>query len=132
MIRSRRIPQVLDRICDDKLILSALLVTADGELLGTSTNRQALQPDPESFGTLVADMAVDYIRLGEDYGNGSKSPLHCLLMEHEQGTVGVAQCGDCFVMAVAAPDAPLGLIKARLEAVAVHVQEGLSTLNNVV
>jgi hypothetical protein len=122
MIRSRRIPQVLDRICDDKLILSALLVTADGELLGTSTNRQALQPDPESFGTLVADMAVDYIRLGEDYGNGS----------NEQGTVGVAQCGDCFVMAVAAPDAPLGLIKARLEAVAVHVQEGLSTLNNVV
>jgi predicted regulator of Ras-like GTPase activity (Roadblock/LC7/MglB family) len=128
MIRSRRIPQVLDKICDEKDILSAALVTSDGELLGTSTSKQGLTPDPESFGTLVADIAIDYIRLGEEYGNGGRSQLQCLLMELEQGTVAVSQCGECLVLAVAAVNAPPGLVKAKIEAVAIHVQEALLTL----
>lgn len=73
MIRSRRIPQVLDRICDEHTIVSAVLVTLDGELLGTSTPSEGepttglcrLAPDPEAFGTLVADICMEYIRLGE-------------------------------------------------------------------
>jgi hypothetical protein len=36
MIRSSRIPPTLNRICDDKFIHSVVLVTKDGELLGSS------------------------------------------------------------------------------------------------
>jgi hypothetical protein len=135
MIRSGRIPPVLNRICDDT-IHSALLVTNDGELLGASNvNHKNSRRDPEAFGTLLADIALDYLRLGEEYAavdavQRSKSHMQCLLMELELGLVGVASCLgiDCLVIAVADADAPPGLVKARLQALAVHVQEALSPL----
>ena len=71
MIRSCRIPSVLQRICTDNVIQTALLVTLDGELLG-STATTFLSPDGttkesiESLGTLIADIAVDYSKLGEE------------------------------------------------------------------
>lgn len=171
MIRSCRIPSVLRRICTDSVIQTALLVTTDGELLG-STATTFLSPDGttkesiESLGTLIADIAVDYGKLGEEYANldppntiitkpnppsggasvvsansaGSvpptpqatpkKSHLQCLLLELELGLVAVSTCVgvDCMVIAIAAPNAPLGTVKARLQAITAHVQEGLSPL----
>jgi hypothetical protein len=161
MIRSCRIPPVLDRICDGK-IRTALLVTADGELLGTSTpqappsteapqadsnssstfphptalSSKLLQDDPEAFGALVADIALGYCRLGEEYAavdavQRSRSHMQCLLMEMDRGLVGVSSCVgcDCFVIAVAEPDAPPGLLKARLQALAAYVQEQFSAVS---
>jgi hypothetical protein len=160
MIRSCRIPPVLDRICDEKIRI-ALLVTADGELLGASTPRappstaakeadarstvsppaaalssKLLQDDPEAFGALVADIALGYCRLGEEYAavdavQRSRSHMQCLLMDMDKGVVGVSSClgCDCFVIAVAEPDAPPGLLKARLQALAVHVQEAFSAVS---
>ena len=165
MIRSCRIPSVLQRICTDNVIQTALLVTSDGELLG-STATTFLSPDGttkesiESLGTLIADIAVDYMRLGEEYANldpassttlaatnnsaagaalassasstapPKKSHLQCLLLELELGLVAVSTCVgvDCMVIAIAAPSAPLGSVKARLQAITAHVQEALSTL----
>lgn len=201
MIRSTRIPPILNRICDD-VVYSALLVTADGELLGASTKRStsSLVPpaiasaaasgvgdDMDHLGTLIADIAVDYQRLGEEYagveqqqqhgggggsasssqqqqqqqqsnqlvrgssgnsnggpnnsgnstsgngtvaGSGGKSQLQCLLMELELGLVAVSSCGsfDCLVIAIAAPTAPLGLVKAKIQTLALYVQEALSPL----
>lgn len=135
MIRSCSITPVLDRICSNG-IQSALLVTYDGELLGASTSSPPMKNDPESFGTLVADIAVDYLRLGEEFAaidavQRSRSTMNCLLMELDQGLVGVSCCGgasDCFVIAIADHDAPPGLVKARLQELAVYVQESLSTL----
>jgi hypothetical protein len=155
MIRSTCIPSVLNRICDGKTIVSALLVTADGELLGASTNTNnspknaittALQlKNPESFGTLLADIAMDYHRLGEEYAsnprnndvtytalstiaNSSNSHMQCLLLEMDLGLVGIASCGyGCLVMVVCEPAAPMGLVKAQLQTLAAHVQESLST-----
>ena len=154
MIRSCRIPPILNRICDD-VIHSAFLVTADGELLGSSTKK----PNPsglssnshevaaatatststaiENLGTLIADIAVDYQRLGEEYigldgqqRSSHKSSLQCLLMELELGLVAVSSCGgfDCLVVAIASPNAPLGTVKARLQTSALYVQEALSPL----
>lgn len=161
MIRSCRIPPVLDRICDGK-IRTALLVTADGELLGASTpqalpskeasptvpkssssppssaalSSKLLQEDPEAFGALVAEIALGYCRLGEEYAavdavQRSRSHMQCLLMEMDAGLIAVSSClgCDCFVIAVAEPDAPPGLLKARLQALAVHVQEAFSTVS---
>ena len=132
MIRSCRIPPVLNRICDET-IHSTLLVTNDGELLGSSTNNQT--KDPEAFGTLVADIAMDYVRLGQDFADvdavqRNKSHMQCLLIEMEQGLIGISSCLgiDCLVIAVAKHDAPPGWVKARLQALAVYVQEALSTL----
>ena len=215
MIRSTRIPPILNRICDD-VVHSALLVTADGELLGASTKRSAASLFPptavtsttdnnnnnnnntidmmDNLGTLIADIAVDYQRLGEEYvgiennhnnnnnknggtsssqqqqqqqqqqqnqlsrgssGSGgnnttasgssnitntnnntntnigkSSSQLQCLLVELELGLVAVSSCGsfDCLVIAIAAPNAPLGVLKAKIQTLAVYVQEALSPL----
>jgi hypothetical protein len=73
MIRSCRIPPILNRICNgDGVLSAAMLVTADGELLG-STCSTFVSPatgekeSMESLGTLIADIAVDYQRLGEEY-----------------------------------------------------------------
>lgn len=144
MIRSARIPSVLSRICTDKVIQTAVLVTADGEMLGSTSstfvgvdgNRESI----EHLGTLIADIAVDYQRLGDEYagldGNTTttkKSHLQCLLLELEQGLVGVSSCigSDVLIIGIAAPNAPLGMIKARLETIAEHVQEALSPLTEI-
>ena len=138
MIRSCRIPPVLNRICDEQ-IPTALLVTLDGELLGTS-NIYPHVKDPESFGTLLADIAVDYKRLGEEYASAatteqrprssSSSHLQCLLIQFDGGLAGAAACesADCLVLAMAKPDTPPGLLKARLQSLADHVQESMSLL----
>jgi hypothetical protein len=135
MIRSGSIPQVLNRICDDT-IYSALLVTMDGELMGTSTAAHSYEvTDPEALGALLADIAVDYGKLGQEYAGldavqRSKSHLQCLLMELELGLVCVSFCTglDCLVVCLAKADAPPGLVKAKLLALAAHVQEAFSTL----
>jgi len=161
MIRSTRIPPILNRICDDT-IHSALLVTADGELLGASTRKCSPSLFPasssdssslasstsaiENLGTLIADIAVDYQRLGEEYAaidgpysvslhqqqqqRSGKSQLQCLLMDLELGLVAVSSCGsfDCLVIAIASPTAPLGVVKARIQTLSVYVQESLSPL----
>lgn len=142
MIRSARIPSVLSQICSDQVIQTAVLVTADGELLGSTSatfvgadgNRESI----ENLGTLIADIAVDYQRLGDEYagldntsGNPpKKSHLQCLFLELEQGLVGVSRCmgSDVLIIGIAAPNAPLGMIKARLETITEHVQEALSPL----
>lgn len=146
MIRSARIPSVLSRICADNVIQTAVLVTGDGELLGsTSSTFIGADGKPESvehLGTLIADIAVDYQRLGDEYAMlGStanaesdaptkKSHLQCLLLELDQGLVGVSSCigSDVLIIGVATPDAPMGMIKARLETITEHVQEALSPL----
>lgn len=150
MIRSCRIPSVLNRICGDdesdrRVIQTALLVTTDGELLG-STAKTFVGADGttiesiESLGTLIADIATDYCKLGDEYAsldsnnnssnNKPTSHLRCLLLELSQGLIGVSACVglDCMVIVLAAPDAPLGSVEARLRAVAAHVQESLGPL----
>jgi hypothetical protein len=140
MIRSARIPGILSRIAADSVIQTAVLVTGDGELLG-ATSSTFLSPDGtkesmENLGTLIADIAVDYQRLGDEYAHLSqsavtkKSHLKCLLLELDQGLVAVSACADvdCLVIGIAAPDAPMGMIKARLEAITEHVQEALAPL----
>jgi hypothetical protein len=180
MIRSCRIPSVLKRICTDNIIQTALLVTTDGELLGSTattfisadgTSKESI----ESLGTLIADIAIDYMQLGNEYANldigggdvagttttamtstsatatsssssssaqqqqqlppnssGKKSGSHlqCLFLELEFGLVAVSTCVnvDCMVIAIAAPTAPLGSVKARLHAITEYVQESLSPL----
>jgi hypothetical protein len=219
MIRSCRIPAILSRICtstiddDDNVIQIAMLVTNDGELLGSTSatfvNPDGIRESIENLGTLIADIAVDYQRLGDEFAgldgsagagggegqhhlydtslqdshqqtpqplvptnqatwsastsnsssnsnasggggvsSGTKnntttmgttmkkaSHLQFLLLELEQGLIGVSTCVgiDCMVIAIAGSlDAPPGLIKARLLSMAEHVQEGLSPLTETV
>jgi hypothetical protein len=185
MIRSCRIPNLLQRICDYNennggIIHTAILCTADGELLGSTASafvNPVATPTPgsassttsfpkveslESFGTLVADIAVDYARLGDEYaslelghpvddrslssremggneqmihqhGQSKRNTLQCLFLELELGIIGVSACPgvDCLVIAIAAPDAQLGSVKARLQTIAMYVTEALSPLTDM-
>uniref|UniRef100_A0A7S2P5S0 Roadblock/LAMTOR2 domain-containing protein n=1 Tax=Leptocylindrus danicus TaxID=163516 RepID=A0A7S2P5S0_9STRA len=69
MIRARRIPPLLNRVLGDG-ITTALLLTGDGELLGSATlegeNISEVKLDTPSLGALVAEVARDYIRAGTD------------------------------------------------------------------
>ena len=209
MIRSARIPDILSRVIADKdpVIQTVMLVTADGELLGstssTYTNNSLTASTPSStsmnssghftnpslgavdnngntntmsiehLGALIADIAVDYQQLGDvmnsnhsssglsnnttstavattttttpgssnnnnNDSSSNKSPKPnkkstTLLLELEQGLVGVASCLDCWIIAIAAtPNAPMGMIQARLQTIAEYVQEGLSPLTETV
>lgn len=123
MIRSCCIPPVLSRICDHG-VHSALLITVDGELLGINPDHNI--PEPDDFSTLLADAAVDYLRLGQELGADNK--LKVLLLEMEQGMVAVAHELGYFVVAVASPETPPGSIKAKVQVLAAHVQEVFSTL----
>jgi hypothetical protein len=62
---------------------------------------------------------------------GSRScHLQCLFLELELGLVAVSMCVgvDCMVIAIASPTAPLGMVKARLQAITEYVQEALIPL----
>jgi len=91
MIRSSRIPLILDKICTDGISMS-LLISKDGELLGSSTTRGSIQqqqqlqqsmeestlnskinvptsknnelPNPSDVAALIAEVIQDYKRLG--------------------------------------------------------------------
>jgi hypothetical protein len=78
MLRSKAIPEILDRICDtnnnhasssSSYIDAALFVNSDGELLGTNTAYN----EPEELATLLADIALDYQYLGDEYVNAMLS-----------------------------------------------------------
>lgn len=137
MIRSSRIPAVLDRICDDDTIEVSLLVTVDGELLGCSSHAAH---ERKKQAALLSDMGLDYQRLGlelaqvlqrsdETEQDMPKSQLQCLLLESHDRLIGLTQVEgvDCFVIGIAKPTSPPGWIKARLQVLASYVQDALST-----
>ena len=142
MIRSARIPSLLSRICSDKIIQTAVLVTSDGELLGstspTFTTADGNRESIDNLATLIGDIAVDYQRMGDEYagldassnGHPKKSHMQCLFLELDQGLVAVSGCqgSNVLIIGIAAPNAPLGMIKARLESLTEHVQEAFSPL----
>jgi hypothetical protein len=71
MISLARIPPILNRNFTDQVTQTAILVTADDRRLG-STSMTFVRPDGsrelvENSGTLIADIAVDYQRLREEY-----------------------------------------------------------------
>jgi predicted regulator of Ras-like GTPase activity (Roadblock/LC7/MglB family) len=118
MIRSTQVPSVLGRICGDG-IRSVALVTGEGELLGTSCRQMADQA------TLLTEIASDYVRLAAEL---RERTFTFLCLELEQGTVGVASAGPDFVVAVCDKETPLGLLKGRLMACALHVQEAMAPM----
>ena len=141
MIRSTRIPGILSRITSDNVIQTAILVTGDGELLGATSptfiSPEGTKESVEYLGTLVADIAADYGRLGHEYAQleqqstkTKRSHLKCLLLELDHGLVAVSACAevDYLVIGIAAPNAPMGMVKARLEAITDHIQEALAPL----
>lgn len=139
MIRSTRIPSILNKVCDET-IESCLLITAEGELLGVShhtpsdsTASTTLPHHPSDLTSLLADIASQYQQLGEDYYSSQQQPhnsMNCLILELEERVVGIAACAgiDCLVVGLGPSDAPLGLLRARLQALATYVQESLSSL----
>lgn len=120
MIRSNQVPSVLTRICGNG-ISAVALVTGDGELLGTSYRKPCEMLSNQS--TLLTEIASDYVRLGVELRQQS---LSFLCFELDQGTVGIATAGPDFVVAICDLGTPLGMIKGRLLACALYIQESLA------
>mmetsp|Transcript_45662 Transcript_45662/g.55404 ORF Transcript_45662/g.55404 Transcript_45662/m.55404 type:complete len:157 (+) Transcript_45662:156-626(+) len=150
LIRASRIPPLLSQITGNG-IKYCLLITSDGELLGRShseneTNEQDDIINVDSVGALVAEVAGDYRRAGNDVSlltgaaagrtpspadltRGGGVTLCCLVLEMDKGIVGVANAGsDCYVVVVAESDVKYGLLKARVTALAEYVREAFSKL----
>lgn len=125
MIRSFQIPPMLYRITGDG-INEAMVVTADGELLGTSHRRPS--PKHSHKATLITDITLDYIRLGNEL---NQRQLTYSEMEMSENTIGIASAGpECFVIAIADQDIEAGLLKARVTACAAHVKGSLMPLTD--
>ena len=107
-------------------ILAAMVVSADGELLGTSYRKKSeLNADRA---TLITDMILDYIRLGTEL---HQFKLKYVEMEMSQGTIGVASAGpDCFVIALAEQGVAPGSLKSRVLACAAHVQDSFMPVSD--
>ena len=141
----------------------SLLVTSDGELLGSHVvEENPIALEPSDVGALVTEVAADYQRLGTELQrldnkaagvvgtisqnnkssnenttnsnknlvNNNKGLLPCLLVEMDEGYwVGIAGASsDTYVVAIAEPSVPQGLIKERLLAVSRHVKESFSQI----
>jgi predicted regulator of Ras-like GTPase activity (Roadblock/LC7/MglB family) len=120
MLRSSQIPPMLHRISGNG-VFAAMVVTADGELLGTSYQNNSELNSNRS--TLITDMISDYMRLGMDL---YQRKLRYIEIEMSEGVIGVASAGpQCFVMALADKTTLSGLLKSRVLACASHVQDSL-------
>lgn len=125
MIRSSQVPSLLHRIKGDG-ILEAMLVTPDGELLGTSYRRQSEEHADRA--TLITDICLDYIRLGNEF---NQHTLTYMELNMSQGTIGVAHAGpECFCMLLGSHTVPSGLLKKRTLACASHVRDSLMPLTD--
>jgi hypothetical protein len=146
MLRSKAIPEILDRICDDESIGSALFLNSDGELLGTNSAYN----DAEEMGTLLVDIALDYQYLGEEYATIEQgehqqhqqdlpqkppiiimSQLQFALIEMDGGLVGIVACPaiECFVIAISKSTKTCrGLMMARLKELSTFLQDSLTPL----
>ena len=100
----------------------------DGELLGVNPDHK-ISGSIDDFSTLLADAALDYLRLGQELASGGGNKLQVLVLEMELGLVVVAHELDYFVVAVAEPDTPVGSVKAKVQLLAARVQEAFSTLS---
>lgn len=111
MIRSSRIPSVLNRVCkDDPLIENTMLLTVHGELLGASS-------------CTAPTWALS--KIWEEYDHNNTN-LNCLLLEMEEGILTVMPVGNVLVVTQSRPEAPLGQVHVRAKLLAAHVQEALS------
>mmetsp|Transcript_649 Transcript_649/g.776 ORF Transcript_649/g.776 Transcript_649/m.776 type:complete len:128 (+) Transcript_649:98-481(+) len=125
MIRSCNIPPLLDRITGNG-IREAMVVTSDGELLGTSRHRPSSEVSDKA--TLITDIALDYIRLGTEL---NQRQLTYSEIEMGSATIGIASAGpECFVIAIAERDVASGLLKAQVTACASHVRGSLMPLTD--
>ena len=125
MIRSSQIPSLLHRICGNGIV-AAMVVTADGELLGSSYRKHSEQIADRA--TLITDVILDYIRLGTEL---HQFKLQYVEMEMSHGTIGVASAGpEFFIIALAEDTVASGLLKSRVLACAAHVQDSFMPITD--
>jgi len=107
-------------------IHEAMVVTSDGELLGTSHRRSSSKHSHKA--TLITDITLDYIRLGNEL---NQRQLTYSEMEMSDATIGIASAGpECFVIAIAEQNVASGLLKDRVTACAAHVKGSLMPLTD--
>ena len=136
MLKSSRIPPLLNRVCNNG-ISSAYLITSDGALLGASSTF-AHPIDPSDLGALVAEVAEDYKRLGtelslikkkDDLSSSTSSSMEekkekiCVLIQLEKGLLGISSATDSTYVVALGDSVEHGWLKMQLQALAGHVRD---------
>lgn len=141
MLKSSRIPPLLNRVCNNG-ISSAYLITSDGALLGASSTLS--HPiDPSDLAALVAEVVEDYKRLGSELSlikkkddntannlsSSTSSSIEekkeklCVLIQLEKGLLGIASATDSSYVVALGESVQHGWLKMQLQALAGHVRE---------
>jgi hypothetical protein len=115
-------------------------MTENGDLLGQYTEPiPSVTLDLSCIGALVVEFAADYAKLAKDMdhldstsssssssGGGDSSSsrgLQCLMVELDQGVVGIAKAAkDIYVIALAGTLVDRSLLKGRLMALAQYIE----------
>jgi predicted regulator of Ras-like GTPase activity (Roadblock/LC7/MglB family) len=127
MLRAKHIPRVLEKV-NAEGILSSMLMLEDGSLLGTAGEwpkgtKGDVPLTDEIIGALSSNMWGEFKACGESLGLGD---MHVMLLELDQGRLGVAGAGDGYLVCVFAEKrVKLGLIKVTLEALHHYFSERL-------
>jgi hypothetical protein len=138
MLKSSRIPPLLNRVCNNG-ISSAYLITSDGALLGASSTF-AHPIDPSDLGALVAEVVEDYKRLGTELSLIKKKDDHnlsssasssmeekkekiCVLIQLEKGLLGISSATDSTYVVALGESVQHGWLKMQLQALAGHVRD---------
>lgn len=141
MLKSSRIPPLLNRVCNNG-ISSAYLITSDGALLGASSS-SSHNIDPSDLAALVAEVVEDYKRLGSELSmikkkddttannlsSSTSSSMEekkeklCVLIQLEKGLLGIASATDSSYVVALGESVQHGWLKMQLQALAGHVRE---------
>eukprot|EP00824_Muranothrix_gubernata_P022474 TRINITY_DN5446_c0_g1_i1.p3 TRINITY_DN5446_c0_g1~~TRINITY_DN5446_c0_g1_i1.p3 ORF type:complete len:127 (-),score=24.72 TRINITY_DN5446_c0_g1_i1:71-451(-) len=105
-------------------ITRSLLMTGEGDLLGAASD----DPDSDKYvAAIAANMWRSYEKGGKRTLNAES--LQCLLVENEMGRLAVARTARVLVCLVATKSVPLGMLRAKLNAVTTYLEEPMKLLS---
>ncbi|KAJ1619676.1 hypothetical protein T492DRAFT_1083953 [Pavlovales sp. CCMP2436] len=123
LLRPKVLPEVLGAANVDG-IQTTMLVTHNGNLMGYSGVHS--QQEAIKIGAIACNVWHSHSTPADTFADAGT--LRCLIIDLELGRLVVSPTTDHLVVCHAAPDAPIGMVKAKAQAVALHLQQPLSQI----
>ncbi|KAI8333648.1 ragulator complex protein LAMTOR2-like protein [Chlamydoabsidia padenii] len=124
MLKPKVISQVL-RQSTHKGVKASLLMTQDGSLLSFATDNDK---NVKIYAAIAANIWSTYQKqtVTETFLDGGESaPPKFLLLDCEEGSAFITSVGTMLLCLVAEKSVPLGILKAKAEALQAHLEEPL-------
>ncbi|PRP85961.1 hypothetical protein PROFUN_06083 [Planoprotostelium fungivorum] len=118
MLRAKALPPILQQATSNG-VKSSIIVTTTGELLasaGTDTNEKLV-------GAIAMNVWTTYHKTSED--------VNCLLIECEEGRLGIRKVGDFLVCVYGDSTVQFGILKAKVDSLNQYLDEPLQQLSSI-